>query len=332
MISVIVPSYNVAPYLQRCLDSLTGQTYSDLEIILVDDGSTDDTGRLCDRIADNDSRIKVIHKENGGLSDARNAGIDVATGDFFSFIDGDDYIELDSYEVMIEEMKNPKVSIVAGGFIVTDVQGNDRISMSPKRKYLTKEEAFMDLLVGENYISQSSCNKLYRSSLFKNNRYKKGILNEDMEILPRLLDSCNGVVILNKAFYHYVKKPGSITTSDYSMERYRAIEVERDIYRMCKEKYPELEPYAAYYELKSLYGMLCNLVKCSNRSEYRIQELKIRCRILTVIFRCNTWQELRRQYGNKMKEYGMVALFGDETIKLLVRVKQIITGGRIEGK
>lgn len=77
MISVIVPSYNVAPYLQRCLDSLTGQTYSDLEIILVDDGSTDDTGRLCDRIADNDSRIKVIHKENGGLSDARNAGIDV---------------------------------------------------------------------------------------------------------------------------------------------------------------------------------------------------------------------------------------------------------------
>ena len=324
MISVIVPSYNVAPYLQRCIDSLIGQTYSDLEIILVDDGSTDDTGKLCDRIAQSDSRIKVVHKENGGLSDARNAGIDIATGAFYSFIDGDDFIEPDTYEVMMKEMNDPLVSMVAGGFIVTDVQGNTRVSMSPERQYLTKEEAFMDLLGGKNYITQSSCNKLFRSSLFEKIRYKKGILNEDMEILPRLLDVSNRVVLLNKAVYHYIKKPGSITTADYSMERYRAIEIERDIYLMCRNKYPKLEPYASYYELKSLYGMLCNLTESGNRKDFKVQEFKLRCIILTVLIRCHKWQEIKSLYGNEMKEYGLVTLLGAKNVKRLVQLKQKI--------
>lgn len=324
MISVIVPSYNVAPYLQRCVDSLIGQTYSDLEIILVDDGSTDDTGILCDRIAEGDSRIKVIHKENGGLSDARNAGIDIATGEFYSFIDGDDFIEPDTYEVMMKEMNDPQVSIVAGGFIVTDVQGNTRISMSPERQYLTKEEAFMDLLGGENYITQSSCNKLFRSSLFEKIRYKKGILNEDMEILPRLLDVSNDVVLLNKAVYHYIKKPGSITTADYSMERYRAIEVERDIYLLCKNKYPKLQPYASFYELKSLYEMLCNLVGCANYKDFKLQELIIRFKIVSVVIRCKRWREISNIHKEEMKTYFFNALIGINNIDKLVKLKRKI--------
>lgn len=324
MISVIVPSYNVAPYLQRCVDSLISQTYSNLEIILVDDGSTDDTGKLCDKIAESDSRIKVIHKENGGLSDARNAGIDIATGEFYSFIDGDDFIEPDTYEVMMKEMENPRVSIAAGGFIVTDVQGNNRISMSPERQYLTKEEAFMDLLGGENYITQSSCNKLFRSSLFEKIRYKKGILNEDMEILPRLLDVSDDVVLLNKAVYHYIKKPGSITTADYSMERYRAIEVERDIYLLCKNKYPQLQPYASFYELKSLYEMLCNLVGCANHKDFKLQELFIRFKIVSVVIRCNRWREIADTYKEELKIYLLNALIGINNIDKLARIKQKI--------
>ena len=106
LISVIVPAYNVKSYLKRCTNSIINQTYQDLEIILVDDGSTDGTGILCDQIAQEDSRIVVIHKENGGLSDARNAGLDICAGDFISFIDSDDYIEPDMYECMMEEMKD----------------------------------------------------------------------------------------------------------------------------------------------------------------------------------------------------------------------------------
>lgn len=123
MISVIVPSYNVELYLERCVQSLVSQTYTDLEIILVDDGSTDGTGELCDKLARRDHRIKVIHKENGGLSDARNAGIKIATGEYYSFIDGDDFIEADTYECMISEMADPAVSIVAGDFLLRISKG-----------------------------------------------------------------------------------------------------------------------------------------------------------------------------------------------------------------
>ncbi len=321
MISVIVPSYNVEPYLERCVQSLINQTYADLEIILVNDGSTDGTGELCDRLAGKDHRIRVVHKENGGLSDARNAGIDVARGEFYSFIDGDDFIETDTYESMIAEMADPGVSIVAGGFFVTDMKGQTNVSASPKRQYLTKEEAFMDLF-GRSYITQSSCNKLFRSGLFAEIRYKKGILNEDQEILPRLLDVGDHVVLLDKPVYHYIKKPGSITSSDYSMERYRAIEIERDIYRMCKAKYPQLKPWAGYYELKSLYGMLCNLDQCRNKNDYKIQELNIRRKIMYTAFRCIWWKEVMDRHKNEVKIYVINALAGIRNTKRLVQFKE----------
>lgn len=326
MISVIVPSYNVAPYLRRCVDSLVGQTYRDLEIILVDDGSEDNTGKLCDELADLDPRIRVIHKENGGLSDARNAGIDIARGEYYSFIDGDDFIEPDTYEAMMVEMKDPKVSIVSGGFFNTDIEGYTRIFVSPQRQYLTKEEAFMELFVGKNYITQSSCNKLFRSSLFEGIRYKKGIINEDMEILPRLLDTGNSLVLLDKAVYHYIKKPGSITSSDYSIERYKAIEIEREIYLMCKHKYPKLKPYASIYELKSLYGMLNNLMACRNHQEFKRQELAVRRKMIAVWLRCNRWKEVRETYRDKMKIYFLTALAGVTNLEKLVRFRRRITG------
>lgn len=324
MISVIVPAYNVEPYLKRCVDSLVGQTYKELEIILVNDGSTDDTGALCDQLALADQRIRVIHKENGGLSDARNAGIDAAKGEFYSFIDGDDFIEPDTYECMIAEMRNPEVSIVAAGFIDVDIEGKTTFRVSPGRRCLTKEEAFKDVFGGKGYITQSSCNKLFRNSLFENIRYKKGIVNEDMEILPRLLDMSNCVVLLDKAVYHYVKKPGSITTSSYSMKRYEAIKIEEDIYQMCKDKYPNLQPYASYYELRSLYGMLCNLIECDNRKDFKMQELNIRRKIIWSFIRSNRWKALRDEYGEEMKAYFINALLGAENVKKLVMIKHKI--------
>lgn len=325
MISVIVPSYNVKPYLKRCVDSLVGQTYEELEIILVNDGSTDGTGALCDQLASTDHRIKVIHKKNGGLSDARNAGIDIAEGEFYSFIDGDDFIELDTYECMVREMENPLVSMVAAGFADVDTEGNTTFWVSPYYQCLTKEDAFKDIFCGKGYITQSSCNKLFRSSLFENIRYKKGIVNEDMEILPRILDISNYIVLLDKVVYHYIKKPGSITTSNYSMKRYDAIKIEEDVYRMCKAKYPDLQPYASYYELKSLYGMLCNLRGCDNRKNFGMQELNIRRKIIFVFIRCNRWKRLREDFKDEMNAYLLNALFNDQNVKKLVKIKQSMT-------
>ncbi len=326
MISVIIPAYNVLPYLERCVKSVVCQTYKDLEIILVNDGSTDGTGSLCERLAETDSRIKVVHKENGGLSDARNAGIDVAEGEFYSFIDGDDYIEPDTYEAMIAQMQDAGVSIVEGGMASTDEQGNTTIHMCPERRKLSKEEAFINLFGTEKYIMESSCDKLFRSALFEHIRYKKGIINEDMELLPRVLDLCDSVVLLNKVIYHYIKRPGALTTSGYSLKRHEAIRIERDIYLMCKEKYPKLRPHASFYELKSLFVMLDNLWKCDNRKKFRKQEFGLRCRILSVFIRCNRWKEIRKQYGAQMKVYFIYTLLGTRNVERLLRFKRFIAG------
>lgn len=321
MISVIIPAYNVSPYLERCVQSIIGQTYSDLEIILVDDGSTDGTGELCDELSKTDSRIRVVHKENGGLSDARNAGIAVAKGEVYSFVDGDDYIELDTYEAMMAEMQDENVSIVEGGIVTTDVKGNDFIHMIPERRRFTKKEAFRDLFGSERSIMETSCDKLFRASLFQDIRYKKGIINEDMEILPRLLDVSNDVVLLNKVIYHYIKRQGGITGNQYSLKRYQTIAIGRNIYRMCQQKYPELMPYASFYELKSLFVMLENLWKCENRNDFKVQEIKIRLRILLVLIRCHFWKDIRREYSAKMKTYFFYTVFGTQNVERLLKLK-----------
>ena len=215
-ISIIVPCYNVAPYLRRCVDSILNQTYSNFELILVDDGSTDKTGILCDELCQLDARIKVIHKKNGGLSDARNAGIDIATGDFLAFVDGDDYLEINAYELMVTEMQDADVSLVSAGMITEDINGNINKLMNETKVKLSREEALANLLGNNRTIGQSSCNKLFRKQLFEQLRYKKGIIYEDMQLLPQILDICEKVVLLNVPVYHYVKRSGSITENKFS--------------------------------------------------------------------------------------------------------------------
>ena len=264
LISVIVPAYNVKPYLERCVNSIINQTYGNLEIILIDDGSTDGTEDLCDILAKQDKRIIVLHKSNGGLSDARNAGLEIATGDFISFIDADDYVELDMYEHMISEMEDEAISLVAVGFIVTDVDGKDNVLAAQEKRKLTKEEALMDIFEsGEMF--PSSVNKLYRRFIFEKLRYVKGIVNEDTEIIPKVIDICNFIMVLDKASYHYVLRKGSITQSDFSMKEYESLIVYSSGVQICRKNYPELLPYAYYYELKEFYETLVRLTNSKSR-------------------------------------------------------------------
>ena len=171
-ISVIVPVYKVEPYLSRCLDSIINQTYRNLEIILVDDGSPDRCGEICDEYARQDSRIRVIHKANGGLSDARNHGIDVAIGDYIAFVDSDDYIATDMYEKMLARLELDNSDMV-----VCNYYRFDEGSAPPKDGYiqlpdrvLTQDEAFdFYLQIGGDYVS--AWNKLYKRTIFDDLRY-----------------------------------------------------------------------------------------------------------------------------------------------------------------
>lgn len=323
LISVIVPAYNVEAYLERCVESIIHQTYSELEIILVDDGSTDRTGILCDQIAQKDDRIIVIHKENGGLSDARNAGLTIAGGEYISFIDSDDYIELDMYENMIAEMIDREVSLVAVGFIVTDVEGNDTIDVAEEKKNLTREQALLNLLE-DGKLYPSSVNKLFRKEIFDNLRFAKGIINEDTEIIPKIIDVCDRIVILNKAAYHYVLRKGSITQTDYTLKDFQSLVAYKSIVRVCRKKYVQLYPLACYYELSELNEALTKISNSANCNEFRREATVIRGRMLLVWGRCMRWKELWKRYYREMWIYLCVIILGYKNTYKLMKLKQKI--------
>lgn len=247
MISIIVPIYNVEKYLRKCVDSLIRQTNTDIEIILVDDGSTDSSGNICDELSTIDARIKVIHKKNGGLSSARNAGIDVAKGDYLAFVDSDDFVELDMYAVLLEGIKKSGKNISCCGRMV-DIFGQysniEFVIDSPKT--FTKDEAIREILYLEN-IDVSACDKLYDKKLFSNVRYPEGKISEDAAVIFEIVQNSNGIYHVGKPYYHYVFRNNSITKSKYSEKKHDVINNLENTKNFLEKNYPNfLYDYKVY--------------------------------------------------------------------------------------
>ncbi|BDP63405.1 hypothetical protein EfmJHP80_09010 [Enterococcus faecium] len=177
------PVYNVEKYLKKCVDSILGQTFTDFELLLIDDGSTDNSGSICDELAKTDNRIKVIHKENGGLSDARNIGIEVAKGDFIGFIDSDDYIDEDMYAFLYNNILKYDAELSMCG--IYDVHKNKEIKkLTPFSQLVTKSEA-IELVLDGKLVVANAVSKLYKKELFENVRYPKGKIAEDAAVFLR---------------------------------------------------------------------------------------------------------------------------------------------------
>ena len=211
-VSVIVPVYNVERYLDRCVKSIVGQIYKNLEIILVDDGSPDKSPKMCDVWALNDSRIKVIHKKNGGLGDARNAGLDVATGDLIAFVDSDDWCEPTMFEKMVAVYREHYKSIVVWDVMVDWENGwpSETKCMggtSPVWNRMETAEAFF----GENFPAWM-CNKMFERPLWNGVRFSSQ-LYEDIPVMRNFIDSINGVAFTHSAEYHYIQHQNSIVNS-----------------------------------------------------------------------------------------------------------------------
>lgn len=214
LISVIVPVYNVEKYLPRCVDSILGQTYANLEIILVDDGSPDNCGKICDDYAKKDSRMKVIHKKNGGLSDARNVAIDVAKGEYITFVDSDDYVDANyvSYLYQLISENNCQVSVIQPCSFHENTMPVAKQS-AEQVKMLSSIEAIKTMFY-QRGIDTSAWGKLYHNSLFKTGiRYPKGLLFEDNPVTFRLLYQSNQVAVSNRQLYYYMIRPDSIEGS-----------------------------------------------------------------------------------------------------------------------
>ena len=209
LISVIVPVYNVEKYLKKCVDSITSQTYKNLEILLVDDGSTDSSGQICNEFEKNDARIKVIHKKNRGLSDARNAGLDRAKGQYYAFIDSDDYIREDMFEKMIKKAESEDFDLVCCDMDYIFEDGKTKTVSSHIESDLRDFEAIKESMTR---IYPAPWNKIYHRRLFDHGvRFTKGVWYEDMEFIYRLYPYIKSIGTVKEPFNQYVQHPGAIT-------------------------------------------------------------------------------------------------------------------------
>lgn len=251
LISVILPTYNVEEYIGKCLDSLINQTYKNLEILVVDDGSTDNSGKIADQYALNDNRIRVIHKLNGGVSDARNVGIENATGDFIGFVDPDDFVSLDFYEFLMKLQKENDADIVQCDYVRVYKENVDTFEFPIKKeefKIVTdKYGAFYMYLSDDDDTSTHFAvlwNKLYRKEIFENIKFPTGKTHEDQFTVYKLLDKCNKFVFSNNVKYGYYQRKNSIMTKKLTTKRFEVFEAfDNFIEYLQKNEYEEFEGY-----------------------------------------------------------------------------------------
>lgn len=215
-ISVIVPVYNVKSYFEKCIESIVNQTYKNLEIILVDNGSIDGSGTICDEYAKKDSRVVVKHKEPGGPSEARNIGLDMATGDYISFVDSDDYMDSNMFEVLYSDLKANDCDISMCGYIRVNSDGEpiatDDSALPIATGVYTKQEMFEKLCGKELCQCVVVWNKLYKKHIFDNLRFVNGMIHEDEMIAHRIIDRCEKVSCNETKLYNYVRRADSIMT------------------------------------------------------------------------------------------------------------------------
>jgi glycosyltransferase involved in cell wall biosynthesis len=240
LISVIVPVYGVEKYINKCLDSIINQTYENLEIILVDDGSKDSSGRICDEYALKDERIRVFHKSNGGLSDARNFGIEQSTGEFITFIDSDDYIDLDYIEFLYHLIKKGYDLAVCSLHVVYTSNGHV-CDKGNGREIVVSGKKCIEMMCYHDEVDTCAYAKLAHRRLFSKVRYPKGKLFEDIGTTYLLFDQCDKIICSFVPKYYYVIRENSIVTSSFNLHKLDLIEMTNQMARYVDEKYPEIK-------------------------------------------------------------------------------------------
>ena len=225
-LSIIVPVYKVEKQLERCIRSILNQSFTNFELILVDDGSPDKCGEICDEYEKKDKRIKVIHKKNGGLSDARNAGLNIAKGKYIGFVDSDDIIHSEMYERMYNCITKYNVDIVQCKFrkfkSIEDINKFSNIK-DANIEYYTSKEAIIDM-IDNNKINVNTWNKLYKRELFENERFPKGKIHEDEFLTYKLIYKSNKIAYINEELYYYYQNDNGIMNGSNLIKRLDRIE------------------------------------------------------------------------------------------------------------
>lgn len=285
LISVVIPVYNVEKYINECLESILNQTYKNLEIILVDDGTKDNCDKICDQYALKDKRIKVIHKKNGGLSDARNKGIEQATGKYITFIDSDDSVTIDYIEYLYNLIKKSDTDISICAHTVIAPQKNINFGKNYTDKILTKEECLKRMLCEEGF-SVSAWAKMYKLDLFNNISFPKAKLCEDNGTTYKLIDKCTKISYGHESKYNYYRRAGSIMKSNFNLKKIDLIELSDE---MCNylEKYKSLESAINKKRFTCRCSILRQISESKNDKNYKELIKKIQLEIKRINLKGN---------------------------------------------
>ncbi|WP_294184184.1 glycosyltransferase family 2 protein [uncultured Clostridium sp.] len=260
LISIIIPVYNVEKYICKCIDSIINQSYKNIQIILVDDGSTDKSGYICDRYSKMDTRIQVIHEKNKGQSSARNIGLQISEGNYICFIDADDYVHKDYliYLLNLILKDNSDMSICN----TLDYYKNGKIigENSDKNMILSPDQA-LEMMLYQNSFDTGPCAKLYKKDLFDNITFPENQIYEDFEIIYKIIDKCKIISYGKKAMYYYFHHKNSIMTNSFSDKKLHLIEISKEILNFVSNKYPQIKNAAVrryVYSNHHLLNLMCN--------------------------------------------------------------------------
>lgn len=281
-ITIVIPVYNVEKCLEKCINSVLEQTYKNLEIILVNDGSTDQSGKMCDMYKKIDNRVRVIHKKNGGLSSARNAGKKIATGDYISFIDSDDYIEKDYFETLYKAIIETNSDIAAIDYIeiiengVPIINAHENIKKKHDGSYITYEgiEIIKELLNRKTF-KNIVCNKLYKHDILKRHMFKEGMNYEDIFFTFNLIMDINKITFVNKIGYYYVRRKGSIcySPSEKNLSDFLDIAIYR--FETIEKKQLNVENYNCYALLDVMISVSIKYLFSKNKYDIVDRKLDI---------------------------------------------------------
>ena len=313
MISVVVPVYKVEEYLRRCVDSVLAQTFRDFELILVDDGSPDRCGQICDEYAASDGRIKVIHQENGGLSAARNAGLNVAQGEHVAFVDSDDYCHPEMLNVLYEKIVQYNADVAVSGFKRVDLNGDkiDNESYTPVTEEVLDGNEALKRIVAEvlpGYI----WNKLYKRDVFKSIRFPTGKLYEDDFIAPRIFYQSKRVVVVPRSLYFYTVNPRSITARPKTVRHLDVVESKYRRFLFLQEiGFPKEYREQSARTTIGYYWYFLKEIEISPKEKKRFYEIK------RMVRHCYKNRGMRMKYSERL-EFDFPVLF-----KALKRAKGI---------
>lgn len=273
LISIIVPVYNIENYLDRCLKSLLEQTYKNIEIILVDDGSTDGSSEVCNHYREIDKRVVVIHQKNGGVSKARNAGIMAAKGEYIMFVDGDDFVNNQIVEMLYRTVTEKKVKFAFCDLVVRTLSGEEKRCDIPSCVYDKKfinENFFFDNNMKE--LLWGPYQKLFNADLIKDIRFSNYALGEDMLFVYRVIQQVDSIAYVNYLGYYYVHREGSAAKSNFSLKNFDYLYAVYDIAKICKEKapyaYSVCQDWVFYNSLIIFRAIIVNGYKNNCSNEY----------------------------------------------------------------